>query len=193
MAGRKDVTVINFYGGPGSGKSTAAAGLFYNMKLAGYNVELTDEFAKECVWEGNIPMLSDQLWVLGHQHRKILRLSDKVDYIITDSPVLLSPIYRERYGESIYSNLVDKMALECYNLYEHNVNFMLTRPDHFEQNGRAQDYKECLEIDDAIMNQFEELNIKYIKLKGEDNARQAFKTLQFKHNMKQLDNYPGGV
>ena len=96
----KDVTVINFYGGPGSGKSTAAAGLFYQMKIAGYNVELTDEFAKECVWEGNIPMLADQLWVLGHQHRKILRLSDKVDYIITDSPVLLSPIYRERYGEA---------------------------------------------------------------------------------------------
>ena len=44
MAGRKDVTVINFCGGPGSGKSTAAAGLFYNMKIAGYNVELTDEF-----------------------------------------------------------------------------------------------------------------------------------------------------
>ena len=192
MAGRKDVTVINFYGGPGSGKSTAAAGLFYNMKIAGYSVELTDEFAKECVWEGNIPMLADQLWVLGHQHRKILRLSDKVDYIITDSPVLLSPIYRERYGESIYSNLVDKMALECYNLYEHNINFMLTRPEDFEQYCRAQDYKECLEIDDAIINQFEELNIKYIKLKGEDNAREAFKTLQFKHNVKHL-NYPGGL
>ena len=34
----KDVTVINFYGGPGSGKSTAAAGLFYQMKIQGYKV-----------------------------------------------------------------------------------------------------------------------------------------------------------
>ena len=175
MAGRKDVTVINFYGGPGSGKSTAAAGLFYNMKISGYNVELTDEFAKECVWEGNIPMLQDQLWVLGHQHRKILRLSDKVDYIITDSPVLLSPIYRERYGGSIYTDLIDKMALECYNLYEHNINFMLTRPDSFDQNGRAQDEVECREIDEAIVNQFEELNIQYIKLESEDNAKAALK------------------
>ena len=131
MAGRKDVTVINFYGGPGSGKSTAAAGLFYNMKIAGYSVELTDEFAKECVWEGNIPMLADQLWVLGHQHRKILRLSDKVDYIITDSPVLLSPIYRERYGESIYSYLVDKMSLECYILYRLLYFLIHASPDKF--------------------------------------------------------------
>ena len=43
MVRGKNVTVINFYGGPGSGKSTAAAGLFYKMKLGGYSVELTDE------------------------------------------------------------------------------------------------------------------------------------------------------
>ena len=174
----KDVTVINFYGGPGSGKSTAAAGLFYNMKIAGYNVELTDEFAKECVWEGNIPMLQDQLWVLGHQHRKILRLADKVDYIITDSPVLLSPIYRCRYGESLYSELIDKMALECYNLYKNNINFMLGRQGDFEQKGRAQDLEESLEIDAAIVNQFETLDIQYIKLKSEDNAQAAMRYIK---------------
>ena len=174
----KDVTVINFYGGPGSGKSTAAAGLFYQMKIAGYNVELTDEFAKECVWEGNIPMLADQLWVLGHQHRKILRLSDKVDYIITDSPVLLSPIYRERYGEAIYSDLIDKMAFECYCLYNHNINFMLTRPESFDQKGRAQDLKECKEIDDAIIEQFDRLNIGYINLDSNDNAAAAMRYIK---------------
>ena len=175
---KKDVTVINFYGGPGSGKSTAAAGLFYHMKIAGYNVELTDEFAKECVWEGNLPMLADQLWVLGHQHRKILRLSDKVDYIITDSPVLLSPIYRNRYGEALYSDLIDKMALECYNLYTRNINFMLKRPDQFDQEGRAQNYEETLEIDAAIVEQLEKLNIQYIKLESGDNATAAYRYIK---------------
>lgn len=174
----KNVTVINFYGGPGSGKSTAAAGLFYQMKIAGYNVELTDEFAKECVWEGNIPMLADQLWVLGHQHRKILRLADKVDYIITDSPVLLSPIYRERYGKPLYSDIIDDMALECYSLYKNNVNFMLTRPDNFEQNGRAQDEEECREIDQAIIDQFEFLDLEYIKLQSKDNASAAMRYIK---------------
>jgi len=173
MVRGKDVTVINFYGGPGSGKSTAAAGLFYKMKLAGYSVELTDEFAKECVWEGNVPMLQDQLWVLAHQHRKILRLADKVDYIITDSPVLLSPIYRERYGEALYSDVIDAMALECYKLYPSNINFMLTRPTGFDQNGRAQDLDECLDIDYDIEEQFDRLNIGYIKLESDDNAETA--------------------
>ena len=174
----KKTKVINFYGGPCSGKSTAAAGLFYKMKLAGYKVELTDEFAKECVWEENIPMLRDQLWILAHQHRKILRLADKVDYIITDSPVLLSPIYRERYGEAIYSDLIDKMAFECYCLYNHNINFMLTRPEGFEQQGRAQDEAECILIDEAIMEQFDRLNVGYINLDSNDNASAAMRYIK---------------
>ena len=109
--------VINFYGGPGSGKSTKAAGLYYKMNMAGYSVELVNEFAKECVWEDNVPMLKDQLYMLAHQHRKILRLVDKVDYVVTDSPVLLSGIYRELYDGALYSDLIDQLALECYNKY----------------------------------------------------------------------------
>ncbi|SVC52282.1 uncharacterized protein METZ01_LOCUS305136, partial [marine metagenome] len=27
------------------------------MNMAGYSVELNNEFAKECVWEDNVPML----------------------------------------------------------------------------------------------------------------------------------------
>ena len=34
--------VINFYGGPNSGKSTKAAGLYYKMNMAGYSVELNN-------------------------------------------------------------------------------------------------------------------------------------------------------
>jgi len=173
--------VINFYGGPCSGKSTAAAGLFYKMKLLGYSVELTDEFAKECVWEGNIPMLKDQLWILAHQHRKILRLADKVDYVITDSPVLLSPIYREVYEGPLYSDLIDRLALECYNMYD-NMNFMLSRPrENFEQDGRAQDEVQSVQIDLEIVDQFKRLNIPYTQIEGADHASIAYEKLVSLH------------
>jgi hypothetical protein len=174
-------TVINFYGGPCSGKSTAAAGLFYKMKLLGYSVELTDEFAKECVWEENIPMLKDQLWILAHQHRKILRLAEKVDYVITDSPVLLSPIYRTRYGEPMYSDVIDKMALECYNKYD-NVNFMLSRVrDNFQQDGRAQNEMQSVQIDLDLITQFELLDIPYTQLESDDNAEAAYRYIVRQH------------
>lgn len=172
----KRTRVINFYGGPCSGKSTAAAGLFYKMKLLNYSVELTDEFAKECVWEGNVPMLKDQLWILAHQHRKILRLVGKVDYIITDSPVLLSPIYREVYEGPLYSNLIDKLALECYNMYD-NINFMLSRPRNFDPNGRAQNEVESVRIDLEIVDQFKRLDIPYIQIEGSDHASLAYDKL----------------
>lgn len=162
--------VINFYGGPGSGKSTKAAGLYYKMNMAGFSVELNNEFAKECVWEDNVPMLKDQLYMLAHQHRKILRLVGKVDYVITDSPVLLSSIYRELYDGPLYSELIDQLALECYNKYD-NINFMLDRPKFFKQTGRAQNEKGSRDIDNAILEQFKDLNIPFFYLKDlTDNA-----------------------
>jgi len=162
--------VINFYGGPNSGKSTKAAGLYYKMNMAGFSVELNNEFAKECVWEDNVPMLKDQLYMLAHQHRKILRLVGKVDYVITDSPVLLSSIYRELYDGPLYSDLIDKLALECYNMYD-NINFMLDRPKQFNQTGRAQNLEQSIDIDNAILDQFKKLNIPFFYLKElEDKA-----------------------
>ena len=170
--------VINFYGGPGSGKSTKAAGLYYKMNMTGYSVELNNEFAKECVWEDNVPMLKDQLYMLAHQHRKILRLVGKVDYVITDSPVLLSGIYRELYDGPMYSELIDQLALECYNKYE-NINFMLERPEVFIQNGRAQNEQGSLDIDDAIEKQFADLNVHFFKLpEGETAVEVAFEYVQ---------------
>ena len=174
--------VINFYGGPNTGKSTKAAGMYYKMNLAGYNVELVNEFAKECVWEDNVPMLKDQLYMLAHQHRKILRLQGKVDYVVTDSPVLLSGIYRELYEGPLYTDLIDKLARECYNLYD-NINFMLDRPDNFNQTGRVQDLEGCIAIDNAILEMFNNEQLPFFYLKGhhDDAVDVAFEYLERRH------------
>lgn len=161
--------VINFYGGPSSGKSTQAAGLFYKMKQQGYNVELVNEFAKEVVWEGNVPMLKDQLWVLAHQHRKLVRLADKVEYIITDSPVLLSIAYRHVYEGPMYSDLIDKLALECYSKYN-NINIFLNRPECFIDTGRAQGHDQSLEIDQHILQILDDYLIGYHRMDTDENT-----------------------
>ena len=165
--------VINFYGGPNSGKSTKAAGLYYKMNMAGYSVELNNEFAKECVWEDNVPMLKDQLYMLAHQHRKILRLVGKVEYVITDSPVMLSGIYRELYDGPLYSDLIDKLARECYDKYD-NINFMLERPQQFNQIGRAQDLEQSLDIDNDILEMFKNESIPFFHLKAPDPKQEPF-------------------
>lgn len=46
---RNKALIIDLIGGPGSGKSTTAAGLFYKLKKLGYNCEMSLEFAKDKV------------------------------------------------------------------------------------------------------------------------------------------------
>ena len=55
---------------------------------------------------------------------------------------------------------------------------MLKRPDGFDQQGRAQDIDECIEIDEAIIEQFDRLNIGYINLDSNDNATAAMEILK---------------
>ena len=149
------------------------------MNIAGYSVELVNEFAKECVWEDNVPMLKDQLYMLAHQHRKILRLDGKVDFVVTDSPVLLSGIYRELYDGALYTDLIDKLARECYDKYE-NINFMLDRPEVFNQIGRAQDLDGCIAIDNAILEMFnnEQIPFFYLKDLHDDAVDVAFQYIE---------------
>ena len=77
---------INIFGGPGAGKSTTAALLFAEMKSGGFKVELVTEVAKDFVWEDRSTTLSIQPYITIKQHRNLVRLKGKVDYVITDAP-----------------------------------------------------------------------------------------------------------
>ena len=43
--------VINFYGGPGTGKSVQAAATYCALKKQGLNCELVTEYAKDKLWD----------------------------------------------------------------------------------------------------------------------------------------------
>ena len=47
----KNTIIVNLFGGPGTGKSTGAAYIFSQLKLAGIDCEFVSEFAKDKVWE----------------------------------------------------------------------------------------------------------------------------------------------
>ena len=57
------MVAVNLFSGPCSGKSTGAAWIFAKLKMAGVNVELVTEFAKDKVWERNEKALANQAYV----------------------------------------------------------------------------------------------------------------------------------
>lgn len=147
--------IINFFGGPGIGKSTQASGLFTEMKRNHMSVEYTYEFPKEVAWEGNISQLRDQFFITANQHRNISRLYGKVEYIIVDSPIILGCFYEQRYGEGYPASFYGVTGLSnfLWNLFKqyNNVNILLNRNNEtYDPNGRIQDLQEAQEIDADI-------------------------------------------
>ncbi len=141
--------VINIFSGPGGGKSTTAAGIFYKMKLLGLNVELVTEFAKDLVYGGQIELLLDQQeYIFAEQNYRLHRLRDHVDYAITDSPITLGCVYADPTWEN--RELFTEFALATYNLYD-NMNFLLHRGDNaYITEGRRQDAEGAKDVDNAI-------------------------------------------
>ena len=89
----RKTSVINIYGGPCCGKSTTAAAVFAELKIQGYNVELVTEYAKGMTWQDSMKVLKNQIYVFGKQHHYLTRPQNQVDFIITDSPILMSIVY----------------------------------------------------------------------------------------------------
>lgn len=146
--------IINFYGGPSAGKSTMAAQLFGYMKAGRMNVEYVPEFAKTLTWR-KAACLDDQLYVLGNQHHELYTLLGQVDYVITDSPLLMQLHYIS-IGFSKFKptasvpDVFEELVLSLYQKYD-NHNFYVERGDRkFIQAGRNQNEEESKEIDDSI-------------------------------------------
>lgn len=141
-------TVINLFGGPGCGKSTAKAGLFFEMKHLGYKVEMIEEYAKELTYEGDFGTMENEMFMLAEQDRRQRRLLGKVDYIITDSPLLKSVFYvRGIYDSKAY---VDHI----YTLFDSytNYNVWLLRSAPYLNHGRTQTEQEALAIDQRMIS-----------------------------------------
>lgn len=164
--------IINLYGGPGSGKSTTAAGLFSLMKMEGQRVELVTEFARDEINSGNSHRLQDQDWIFAHQHHRIQRLQDSgVDYVITDSPLLLMLVYADDvWCDKPYLSSFKTFVYEVNATYN-SYNFFIERNDEFfeDDGGRVHDLEQSKKIDERILAMLDYHRVPYTKFAAGDN------------------------
>lgn len=132
--------VVNLFGAPGAGKSTAAAYIFSMLKFANINAELVTEFAKDMVWEENKGVFKpdNQCYLFGEQYNRLSRCKDKVDVIVTDSPLPLSILYKTG---SVLGESFDEVVMSCFDSFN-NMNFLLVRNKPYNPIGRFQTEEE---------------------------------------------------
>ena len=157
--------VINFWGGPSSGKSTTAAGLFHDMSLQLYKVELVHEYAKLLTWSGCTQLLEDQALIFGNQNHLLWQLRDKVDYAITDSPLPLSIIHMPQDYPPSFATF----ATEMFKSYE-NINIFMRRVKPYDPNGRNEDEAGADKIAREVYNFLALNSIPFIEVNGNKDA-----------------------
>lgn len=167
---------INIFGGPGSGKSTAAAGVFYKMKLADVRIELVTEFSKQLVWENRLKdMQTQQEYLFAEQNYRMHILRGKVDYLVTDSPLLLNNIYsdinnaKENFPKWPAREVFKEFVIQTFKSYE-NTNILIKRPGIFETTGRIQTREESVHIDNSIRMLLDSLGIQYSEVDADKDV-----------------------
>jgi len=173
--------VINFFAGPGSGKSTTAAQLFSKLKYMSKEVELVREYMKMWAWTGRKPDKFSQFYITGKQVQAESQLYGKVDFIVTDSPILLGPFYETRYAKR---EIVLPSVLNFMDFAEKNGvvyhNYFLKRQKDFKQGGRYETEDEAKQIDEDLKSFLTVHNIpwQFIEVPDEERINYILRDLE---------------
>lgn len=100
---------LNFFGVPSAGKTTMSTGLFHMCKARGHRCELISELAREWAYADRKIGSFDQVYLTASQmHREdTLLCRRKVDFVVTDSPVLLNIFYSDIHNPGFLEPLLD--------------------------------------------------------------------------------------
>ena len=155
----KKTLIINAFGGPGAGKSTACLHITSELKKRGFVAEYVPEYAKELVWDKNFEMLDGserhQKMILEEQKKRMDRLIGQVDFVVSDAPILLNSVYLNSDDKHSY----DEALVNLFNQYD-NFNLEVIRDvNNFEEEGRIHNLEQSQQADNDIRTLLNRNNI----------------------------------
>ncbi len=153
--------IVNLFGGPCTGKSTVAAGVFFELKKKRIQSEFVNEFAKDLTWEKRHKALTNQMYITGKQVQRIERCTDEVEVIVMDTSILLSAVYMP-------NNYPDSFADTVYEIYKNmdNMAYNLERSFPYDPVGRGQTEQEARDVDPKVTHWLETWRVPYTNLRG---------------------------
>lgn len=152
MKRTRKTVILGFYGGPGIGKSAAAWTAAAWLKRNGASVELANEFVKKWAWQGREVRPLDELYILGEQVREEADLIGKVDFIVTEKPVVLDLAYSRLYQPSCITRAVEETIAAHYahvaSLGHRHINVLFRRAvEGYDTRGRFENRRQAQLVD----------------------------------------------
>lgn len=166
----KQLTVINFFPGPGVGKSTLRMGLTYEMKRNGIEVEYIPEIVREYIWHERYNLFPEQDYIFAEQNQKLRSLvRTGVKYAIMDGPLLLSHFYSGVHFPLCFHDWVDY----CVNSYT-NINIVVNRVHPYNSKHRNEDQEQSNKLNQDIVQYLKSNQVPFITVNSDYTSVDLF-------------------
>ena len=163
----RNTFVISFVGASGTGKSTAALGTAFKLKMQAKSVEYVDEFAKSLVYTGTLEQyIANQSYIVSEQYKRIYDLLGKVDYVISDAGLQISALHSS--GEKVIEDLAWYLTGKI-----NQFTILIERDKEkvkFEEDGRVEDEEESRIFGEKFEKYMKANNAQYVKVVGSEAA-----------------------
>ncbi|MEG0503962.1 MAG: AAA family ATPase, partial [Raoultibacter sp.] len=170
---QRPTVIVNIFGGPGAGKTTAAFEISEKLKKLGYVVDYAPEYAKELVWTISSShstaeqkhhasdllngSTANQTALYAEQKHRVDRLLGQCDFVVTDSPALLGCMYLKADSAHDHEAFTQRALVDFKQ--QNNFNLVVKRAGNYEAEGRLQSASEAAQIDGSLIDFLADSNI----------------------------------
>lgn len=180
---------IGIIGAAGVGKTTLSNDLASELRNLGKTVEVSNEFAREYIQKFGEPKNS-QVQTIFLQKQVEREAKTSSEYLISDSPVILSLIYGLELGSLgdlqdcfCFSNLIETLFQLKLNKF-YDFLFYIPREIEFEKDG-VRDYVNTKRVDNRIRGFLNLFNIRYYTISNKSTKKELNKEQSRKHRVSE--------
>ena len=100
--------------------------------------------ATELVYDEAFNVMNDQIYLFGEQWHRTFRMLGKVDFIVTDSPLLMNIVY-DKQNDDDFRKFIKSRIHKLKSL-----DFFVNRSNAFSEVGRIHNLEQSKELDKTI-------------------------------------------